>query len=198
MSTASAHDPHPDDGPSGDGAGRDAETRRRRWLLGAVAGTATLAGAGLAWWQARPGTRADAMPGEFWDTTLPTAAGAPLPMRSLAGKPLLLNFWATWCPPCIEEMPLLDSFYTQNSQNGWQVLGIAIDKADAVQRFLDRTPVRYPIALADVAGVGLSRALGNQAGGLPFTVIVNRAGAIVQRKMGRATLQDLQQWRGAQ
>ncbi len=198
MNTASAHDPHPDGAPLGDSAGRLAEARRRRWLLGAVAGTATLVGAGLAWWQALPRGPAEAVPREFWDTTLPTAAGAPLSMRSLAGRPLLLNFWATWCPPCIEEMPLLDSFYTQNSQNGWQVLGIAVDKADAVQRFLDRTPVHYPIALADMAGVGLSRALGNQAGGLPFTVIVNRAGAIVQRKMGRATLQDLQQWRAVQ
>ena len=116
-------------------------------------------------------------------------------MRSFHGKPLLLNFWATWCPPCVEEMPLLDRFFAENSGKGWQVLGLAVDQVAPVTRFLQHTPVRFPIALAGLAGTDLSRTLGNSGGGLPFSVVFDAAGAIAQRKMGQLAPQDLQQWR---
>jgi thiol-disulfide isomerase/thioredoxin len=118
-------------------------------------------------------------------------------MASFKGKPLLLNFWATWCPPCVEEMPLLDRFFTENSANGWQVLGLAVDQAAPVKRFLEARPVGFAIALAGLAGTDLSRTLGNSAGGLPFSVAFDRSGRIVQRKMGQLGAQDLQQWRSA-
>ncbi len=169
---------------------------RRRWLFGATAVAATLGGAGIAWWQARPGSAAVPAPASLWSMVFPTPDGDSLPLQTFAGKPLLLNFWATWCPPCVEEMPLLDRFYDENKTNGWQVLGIAVDNGAAVKRFLQQTPVRFPIALAGMSGVELSRSLGNLGGGLPFTVVLNSAGLIAQRKMGRVSPQDLQQWRG--
>jgi len=168
---------------------------RRRWLFGAVAGTATLAGIGLARWLADPDDKPVAQPLALWDMTFPTPGGATVAMRTFAGKPLLLNFWATWCPPCVEEMPLLDRFYQENKANEWQVLGMAVDQAPAVNRFLAQRPVGFPITLAGMSGVELSRSLGNQGGGLPFTVVINRAGLIAQRKIGQVSLQDLQQWR---
>jgi thiol-disulfide isomerase/thioredoxin len=167
---------------------------RRRWLFVSVAGAAAAAGVGLSWWQGQIGGPASAAPDPFWDLSFPTPGGETLAMRSLAGNPLLLNFWATWCPPCIEEMPLLDRFHAENKGNGWQVLGMAVDQAAAVDRFLARTPVGFPITLAGMPGVELSRSLGNQGGGLPFTVVFDRAGRIVQRKMGRVSPQDLRQW----
>ncbi len=168
---------------------------RRRWLFGAVAGAATLAGAGIAWWQGRPGSATGPAPAPLWSMVFPTPDGNSLAMQNFSGKPLLLNFWATWCPPCVEEMPLLDRFHDENKINGWQVVGIAVDQGATVQRFLQQTPVRFPIALAGMSGVELSRSLGNLSGGLPFTVVLNSAGLIAQRKMGRVSPQDLQQWR---
>jgi thiol-disulfide isomerase/thioredoxin len=172
---------------------------RRRWLYGAVAGIAAAAGAGLAWRnghvvQTTPGS---APPDGLWGLSFQTPQGSTLRMDSFKGKPLLLNFWATWCPPCVEEMPLLDRFFAENSANGWQVLGLAVDQAEPVKRFLQARPVGFAIALAGLAGTDLSRTLGNSAGGLPFSVAFDSAGRIVQRKMGQLGAQDLQQWRAA-
>lgn len=167
---------------------------RRRLLYAGVAGAAALAGAGLGLWK----WRAAGGPGDaaavLWPMTFDTPAGAPLVMQTLRGKPLVLNFWATWCPPCIEELPLLDAFFRENSAKGWQVVGLAIDQPSAVRKFLDRTPVSFPIALGGMGGTELGHALGNIAGGLPFTVVVGSDGAVRQRKMGRLTPADLAQW----
>ncbi|MFM8638500.1 MAG: TlpA disulfide reductase family protein, partial [Betaproteobacteria bacterium] len=84
---------------------------------------------------------------------------------SLKGRPLLVNFWATWCPPCVREMPLLDNFYQQNKATGLQILGIAIDGASPVQAFLARSPVAFTLALAGADGSALARTLGNTGGG---------------------------------
>ncbi len=167
-------------------------TPTRRWALAAVVGAAAgIAGATLAWRRFalhEPDTQ------DLWQHQFSTPAGAPLAMAELKGRPLLINFWATWCPPCVEEMPLLSRFYTQVKDNGWQMLGLAIDQADLVQRFLTRTPVSYPIAMAGPAGVELTKKLGNAAGGLPFTVVFDRKGDIRHRKLGQLKPEDLADW----
>ena len=91
-------------------------------------------------------------------------------------------------------MPLIEAFYRQNGSNGWQVLGIAADKADSVVNFLTKLPLSFPIAIAGLEGVALSRSLGNLAGGLPFTVVVGRDGQVIQRKMGQIQPEDLRNW----
>jgi thiol-disulfide isomerase/thioredoxin len=186
--------PDPASRTSNDALAATWSAARRRWLFASVAGAAAAAGVGLWWWQARPGDTAFTATNPFWDMVFPTPGGGTLAMRSLMGKPLLLNFWATWCPPCIEEMPLLDRFHAANRANGWQVLGMAVDQGAAVERFLARTPVGFAITLAGMSGVELSRSMGNPAGGLPFTVVFDGAGRIVQRKIGQVNAQDLQQW----
>ena len=180
----------------------DEPGRRRRRLLASVGGVAVLAGAGLAWWRQRtPATgptapdAADPMAAVgLWSLSWATPEGGALSLAALRGRPLLLNFWATWCPPCVEELPLLDRFYRVNSANGWQVLGIAVDQQDPVQRFLSRSPVAFPVVLAGFPGIELSKSLGNLGGGLPFTVVLGQDGVVAHRKMGKVTDVDLSAW----
>ncbi|TCP17508.1 TlpA family protein disulfide reductase [Simplicispira metamorpha] len=188
------HANHPASGAAaGERAG--AVPPRRRWLYGAAAAVVAAGGAGwaaLAWRQGQ--TSAAAVPAGLWQQSFPTPEGGVLDLQALRGQPLVLNFWATWCPPCVAELPLLSSFSRENAANGWQVLGIAVDQAAAVRTFLDRVPVAFPVALAPQGGIALSRSLGNLAGGLPFTVVFGADGQVRHRKMGQITPQNLQDW----
>ncbi len=173
----------------------------RRALMVSVGGAAALAGLGVAWWrQTIPpltGTPAGMpAPEGFWQSEWPTPQGKTLPMKSLAGKPLLLNFWATWCPPCVEELPLLNDFYLKNKSSGWQVLGLAVDKLQPVQLFLQKSPLDFPVGMAGLAGTELTRTMGNMTGGLPFSVVLAADGSILHRKMGQVTPQELLVWAG--
>ena len=167
---------------------------RRRLLYAGVAVTAAAAGAGLAWWRHAPRETSSAALASLWGGRFDTPQGTPLAMEGFRGKPLLVNFWATWCPPCIEELPLIDSFYRLNSSKSWQVLGLAIDQPSAVRAFLARTPVSFPVGLAGLGGTELGKALGNASGGLPFSVVIAAGGEVLHRKLGKLSAADLADW----
>ena len=166
--------------------------RRRGLMLGAGA-AALLAGVGAAWWggRSRP---VDPAVAALWALSATQPDGAPLAIASLRGRPTLVNFWATWCPPCVEELPLIDAFYREHVANGWQVVGLALDKPAAVQAFLAKTPVTFPIGILGLGGMSILKTLGNTGGGLPFTLVLNAGGALQDRKMGQITTMDLQGW----
>jgi thiol-disulfide isomerase/thioredoxin len=171
-----------------------AHASRRRWMLAGVAGAAALLGAGLA---SRRYSVADTPAGveaALWQAEFVGLAGTPVRMDSLRGRPLIVNFWATWCPPCVEELPMLSSFYQANAAKGWQVMGLAVDQLDPVKRFLAKTPVAFPVALAGVSGIELGKTLGNLSGGLPFTVVLGSDGLVAHRKMGKLNAEDLLAW----
>lgn len=168
---------------------------RRLWLYGAAAVLAAGAGAGAAWWKQRAAGGHESLDADFWSRKFERPEGGELSLQSLRGKPVLLNFWATWCAPCVEEMPMLDRFFRENAANGVQVVGLAIDQPSAVRKFLQRTPVTYPIGLAGLDGTDLIRALGNTAGGLPFTLALTVDGMVAERKMGKLEQADLDTWR---
>lgn len=168
---------------------------RRGWVAAAAGFALTGVGAGLAWRTSYRQSHAlsEAEAG-FWQQQFAQLDGAMLAAASLKGKPLVLNFWATWCPPCVEELPLLNAFFTENKVKGWQILGLAVDQAAPVSRFLAQSPLVFPIALAGFPGIEVSRSLGNLSGGLPYTVVFGSAGTVLHRKMGRLTPDDLRAW----
>lgn len=169
--------------------------QRRRALYAVAAAVAGLAGAGLAWWRYTPASLDEGVAQQLWTLEFDMPNGTRLAFGSLRGRPLMINFWATWCPPCVEELPLLNSFFVENSAKGWQVVGIAVDKLAPVQAFLARQPLAFPVVLAGMEGLALSKSLGNQAGGLPFTVLVGADGSILNRKIGKLSERDLALWR---
>lgn len=163
---------------------------RRQWVYGGVAAAAAAAGA--VWSTRKPSALRSS--DEVWKQVLPQPAGGQLVIADLRGKPLLLNFWATWCPPCVKEMPLLDAFYQTHRARGWQVVGLAVDSPTPVRAFLERVPVSFPIGLAGMEGSELSRALGNPTGALPFTVVLNTKGDVVVQKLGSIEADELERW----
>ena len=169
---------------------------RRHWMLG-VGLAAAAAGAGVAWWRLQPGNAQPQAVQSFWQMRFEQPGGGGLDLAAFQGKPLLVNFWATWCPPCIEELPMIESFWRENASKGVQVLALAIDQPSAVRRFLERQPLTLPVGLAGMEGTGLAKSLGNVNGGLPFSVFFKADGSIYGQKLGQLTKTDLESWRKA-
>jgi len=107
------------------------------------------------------------------------------------GKVLVCNFWATWCAPCREEIPMLVAARRKYGSSGAEIVGIAIDNVVKVRQFSTSFDISYPILLAGADGLDLMRRLGNSSGGLPYTVIANREGAVVHRKLGALKVGEL-------
>jgi thiol-disulfide isomerase/thioredoxin len=169
---------------------------RRALVIGAAGAVAVGAGIATALWR-RPTatTTTSPEPAHAWSQDqFDKPDGGKLALADFSGKPLLLNFWATWCPPCVKEMPLLDRFAQEQRAAGWQVVGLAIDKIELVREFLVKHPVRYPVAVAGLDALEWLRSLGNLGGGLPFSVVFDSAGALAQRKLGEISPPDLAAW----
>ena len=168
---------------------------RRGWLAAAVGLGLAGVGAGLVWRTSqRQSLALSEAENSFWQQQFAQLDGTMLATTSFKGKPLLLNFWATWCPPCVEELPLLNAFFNENRSKGWQVLGLAVDQAAPVTRFLAQSPLAFPVALAGFPGIEVSKSLGNLSGGLPFTVVFGPEGTVLHRKMGKLYPDDLRTW----
>jgi thiol-disulfide isomerase/thioredoxin len=182
---------------------------RRQALVGGAALAAGAAGVGVAWWRGeRPGggstgvggkdggkdgTAVGAQP-DVWSLRFEQPGGGELALATLRGQLLLLNFWATWCPPCVTEMPLLDRFQREHRTLGWQVVGLAVDSPTPVREFLARQPMGFSIGLAGLEGIELARGLGNRTGALPFSVAFGRDGQVARRKLGVLHDADLAAW----
>jgi thiol-disulfide isomerase/thioredoxin len=170
------------------------DVKKRAALYAGVAALAGLTGAGVAWQRHSVSSMSSQAMDLLWSSEFESPAGDMIRLRDLQGRPLVLNFWATWCPPCVEEMPLIDAFYQKNKSNGWQVLGLAIDQPSRVKHFLTQAEITYPVGLAGLTGTELGKQLGNDQGGLPFTVVLNAQGDLKQRKLGKLSVKDIENW----
>jgi thiol-disulfide isomerase/thioredoxin len=172
--------------------------KRRGWLIAGAGAAAAVAGVGWRGWsETRREAGLDAETGGLWHRRFARPDGSELVMADWRGQPLLVNFWATWCPPCIREMPEIDRFHREFGPRSWRVLGLAVDRVEPVREFLARQPVAYAIGMAGLEGTELSRQLGNDKGGLPFTVLFGRDGRVAQRKLGETNFEELARWAGA-
>jgi thiol-disulfide isomerase/thioredoxin len=169
----------------------------RRQLTGALVGVGGLAAAAGAWWswQRQSGSSAEWKAAQAQRFVQPS--GGEFALAEFQGKPLLLNFWATWCAPCIAELPLLDQFSRERAGKGWQVVGLAVDGPTPVREFLRQHPVGFRIGLAGMEGLELSATLGNSRQVLPFSVVVSAQGEVHDRKLGAIKPADLDRWVGA-
>ena len=126
---------------------------------------------------------------------LPDPAGTAHSLDEWRGKVVLVNFWASWCGPCREEMPLLDRSQQQLGAQGLQIVGIAADTPAATKAFLGRHPVRYPILIDDpAAGVDLPTTFGDTRGVLPYSILIGRDGRILAQRFGNFSEKTLADW----
>ena len=167
---------------------------RRHWILAGLGVTAGLAGALVAWQKFQPHAVMDEAIQNFWSQEFEKPEGGTLFMKALQGKPLLINFWATWCPPCIEELPLIDAFFNQNKSKSFQVVGLAVDQPSMVRRYLSQRPLSFPVGLAGFNGTELGKTLGNSQSVLPFSVIFDAKGRLLAQKAGKLDQSDLEAW----
>jgi thiol-disulfide isomerase/thioredoxin len=161
--------------------------RREALVLGGVALGAAAAGGifGVLALQSRSGAP-DLLTAGFADLE-----GRTRRVAEWQGNALLCNFWATWCAPCREELPLFDDALRSYSARGLRIVAIAVDNAANVQEFLLKVPLTYPILLGGMHAIDLMRRLGNPGGGLPFSVLLNRHGGLQARKLGAYSPEEL-------
>ena len=169
----------------------DASHIDRRSILGGVALGALAAGGLFSWIKNKPAATHSLDLQQLWGSSFEHPNGDAVVWSRFKGNPLLINFWATWCTPCVEEMPLIDRFYKENAAKGWQVVGLAIDQPSRVRSFLAQSPVSYPIVLAGLGGTQLTQALGNETGALPFTIILDAKEGVLLKKLGKLKAEEL-------
>jgi thiol-disulfide isomerase/thioredoxin len=152
----------------------------------------------LGWWKATPSPQglAVARRGErIPDLSLPALDSHRVRIpTAYAGRPLLINLWASWCAPCVREMPLLQQFHAQQAGNGVQVVGIALDDPAAVRAFVRRAGVAYPILLDTPGPADAGVVLGNPSGVLPYSVLVSADGRLLKQHIGPFADGEIARW----
>lgn len=187
-----------------------ATAARRKWLqtglqTGALlVGGAAAGGAGFAlhaWLTHSEGGSTGALKGDggagtaapdaLWTTSFNDLDGRPVSLATFRGRPLVVNFWASWCGPCLEEMPDFQRASQTAEGRRVQFVGIGIDYAKNMKPFAVKLGISYLLLEGGAQGLDLVKAAGNSAGALPFTLILDRTGAVAVRKLGKMTYSEL-------
>lgn len=141
--------------------------------------------------QSPPELAADSV-GKLTDLVVATPEGQAAPLSQWAGKVRVVNFWATWCPPCREEMPEFSRMQEKLAGKGVQFIGIGIDTPENILNFQKSNPVSYPLLLGSYDVLKLTVELGNKSSALPFTVILDRNGSVAHSKTGKLSEAELE------
>jgi len=165
---------------------------RRQWII--ISGMSLLAllgGALTSQWISKTGSASEAGIQAFFANEWQNPDTKPINTQEWGQKVLVVNFWASWCPPCVEEMPQLEKLQSEFLQQNVLFVGIAVDSPSNVREFLKKTPVSYPIAMGGMNASQIYKALGNTQSALPFTVIINAKGKAIYSKLGKIDEEEL-------
>jgi thiol-disulfide isomerase/thioredoxin len=166
-------------------------------MLVGLAGAAALSGAAGSWWYSRERERLRQQEEEavrlFFQQTLPDSNGNVFAFEQLRGRQVVANFWATWCAPCIEEMPELSALATEVAASGTRFLGVGVDNPEAIAKFSSKLPVSYPLVVANATGAFLAARFGNAVGGLPYTVVIGADGRVKEQILGKVRIESLRE-----
>ena len=165
--------------------------RRQLMIIVAISLLALLGGVLTSQWIYKTGLASDPAVKAFFANSWQTPDGKTVDTEKWQGKVLVVNFWASWCPPCVEEMPALDRLQQEFLQQNVLFVGIGIDSPSNIREFLKKTPVSYPIVIGGLEGSNLSKQLGNTQGALPYTIIINSKGKAVFSKLGKISEDEL-------
>lgn len=167
--------------------------RVRQYALYTLLGMLAL---GIGVWTAQkrytPTADSNGVPRSMWAMAFSDMAGKPRSLEQWRGKTLVLNFWATWCAPCREEIPDLIAIRAQYAVKSVEIVGIAIDNADNVIPYARNMNIGYPIMIGEGGAFDLARNLGNPSGALPYTVVIAPDGTVLMRHLGRLSKSKLQ------
>ena len=127
----------------------------------------------------------------LFSQSLPDIKGQSQSLSQWKGKTLVVNFWATWCAPCVQEMPELSALQNEISEKNIQIIGIGIDSSANIAEFSEKYKISYPLYVAGMEGSQLLAQFGNQAGGLPFTIVFSKDGTVRKTYLGRLKMDEL-------
>ena len=165
---------------------------RRQWIIiTLISLLALLAGVFSSHWISKTELASEPAIKAFFANPWKTPDGKTVNSADWQGKVLVVNFWASWRPPCVEEMPTLDLLQKAFLQENVLFVGIGIDSPSNIREFLEKTPVSYSILIGGLEGSALSKQMGNAQGALPFTVIINSKGKAVYSKLGKISEDEL-------
>jgi thiol-disulfide isomerase/thioredoxin len=165
---------------------------RRQWIsIAGIGLLALLAGVLTSQWIFRTSLATDPAIEAFFANSWKTPDGKPVNTDQWRGKVLVVNFWASWCPPCVEEMPALDKLQQEFLSQNVLIVGIGIDSPSNIREFLEMTPISYPIVIGGLEGSNLSKQMGNAQGALPYTVVIKANGQASNSKLGKMSEEEL-------
>ena len=157
---------------------------RQNWFVAGIAVVALALGIATATWLRQPGSAQPGAAEALLTTPLPDLQRQPQTLAQHRGKILIVNFWATWCPPCREEVPIFVEAQTKFGPKGLQFVGIALDNPRQVADFVQEFAINYPVLIGGINESETLRNLGNPGGGLPYTLIYDRDGRLQEKIIG--------------